>query len=240
MPATKEKWSADVTEHSDAMDLEPHIFEFDDPKEIALSVKRSAEHSKRNKGTPYQSAMSMLTFYENRAVQTSAPPRRKAPRTPRMSSAKPSPRGGLMRSEKLHDDGGQQTWVIILETGDEAMECLQRFAVQQRLDSASFKAIGAFERATLAYLRLGQEGIPADPGRGADRGGGVHRRHRAGAGWRDGGACACGAGSPRRQRHGRAPAGGICATDAGDRADRDAGPLRKRMDAASGLPLIRV
>ncbi|HWA18443.1 MAG TPA: DUF3175 domain-containing protein [Devosia sp.] len=61
------KWSQDVTEHSDAMDLEAHIFESDDPHKIALSLKRSAEHSGRRKSEPYQSAMSMLTFYINRA-----------------------------------------------------------------------------------------------------------------------------------------------------------------------------
>jgi len=67
MPRQKEKWSAEVTEHSDAMDLEEHVFEGDDPHEIALSLKRSAEHSKRRKAEPYQSAMSMLNFYINRA-----------------------------------------------------------------------------------------------------------------------------------------------------------------------------
>ncbi|MDB5430800.1 MAG: hypothetical protein JWP35_1916 [Caulobacter sp.] len=61
------KWSADVTEHSDALDLQKDIFESDDPKAIALSLKRSAEHSKRRKAEPYRSAMSMLTFYINRA-----------------------------------------------------------------------------------------------------------------------------------------------------------------------------
>ena len=61
------KWSQDVTEHSDALDLEDHVFTHDDPKEIAASLKRSAEHSDRRKGTPFQSAMSMLTFYINRA-----------------------------------------------------------------------------------------------------------------------------------------------------------------------------
>ena len=61
------KWSQDVTEHSDALDLDDGIFKRDDPKEIARSLKRSAEHSKRRKGTPLQSAMSMLTFYINRA-----------------------------------------------------------------------------------------------------------------------------------------------------------------------------
>ncbi len=61
------RWSQDVTAHSDALDLEHDVFEKDDPKAIALSLKRSAEHSKRRKGTPFQSAMSMLTFYINRA-----------------------------------------------------------------------------------------------------------------------------------------------------------------------------
>ncbi len=62
-----EKWSQDVTEHSDALDLEEGIFTKDDPKEIAKSLKRSAEHSDRRKAEPYRSAMSMLTFYINRA-----------------------------------------------------------------------------------------------------------------------------------------------------------------------------
>jgi hypothetical protein len=67
--ATKqpEKWSAEVTGHSDALDLEEHIFESDDAKKIALSLKHSAEQSHRRKGSPFQSAMSMLTFYINRA-----------------------------------------------------------------------------------------------------------------------------------------------------------------------------
>ncbi|MDB5540052.1 MAG: hypothetical protein JWQ89_1779 [Devosia sp.] len=62
-----EKWSAEVTEHSDALDLENGVFEGSDPQEIALSLKRSAERSRRRKSEPYQSAMSMLTFYINRA-----------------------------------------------------------------------------------------------------------------------------------------------------------------------------
>jgi hypothetical protein len=61
------RWSAKVTETSDALDLEPHVFAGDDPKKIAASLKRSAEHSHRRKGTPFQSAMSMLTFFINRA-----------------------------------------------------------------------------------------------------------------------------------------------------------------------------
>jgi hypothetical protein len=65
-----QKWSAEVTEHSDALDLEEGVFEGDDPKEIARSLKRSAEHSHRRKSEPYRSAMSMLTFYINRAGKT--------------------------------------------------------------------------------------------------------------------------------------------------------------------------
>jgi hypothetical protein len=64
---TRKKWSQDVTEHSNALDLERDVFTKDDPKEIARSLKRSAEHSHRRKSSPYRSAMSMLTFYINRA-----------------------------------------------------------------------------------------------------------------------------------------------------------------------------
>lgn len=68
MPDHKaEKWSAEVTRHSDALDLEENIFESDDPRKIAASLKRSAEQSTRRKTTPFRSAMSMLTFYINRA-----------------------------------------------------------------------------------------------------------------------------------------------------------------------------
>jgi len=60
------RWSAEVTQHSDALDLEHDVFRSKDPRKIARSLKHSAEQSKRRKGTPYQSAMSMLNFYINR------------------------------------------------------------------------------------------------------------------------------------------------------------------------------
>lgn len=60
------KWSAAVTEHSDALDLERRVFTRT-PRQIALSLKRSAERSRRRKSSPYRSAMSMLNFYINRA-----------------------------------------------------------------------------------------------------------------------------------------------------------------------------
>ena len=61
------KWSQRVTETSNALDLEANVFTWKDPRRIARSLKRSAERSKRRKGTPLQSAMSMLNFYMNRA-----------------------------------------------------------------------------------------------------------------------------------------------------------------------------
>jgi hypothetical protein len=61
------KWSGRVTKESDALDLKEGVFKQDDPKKIARSLKRSAEHSHRRKSSPYRSAMSMLTFYINRA-----------------------------------------------------------------------------------------------------------------------------------------------------------------------------
>ena len=61
------KWSQPVTEHSNSLDLEEGVFTLHDPSAIARSLKRSAEHSRRRKGSPFRSAMSMLTFYINRA-----------------------------------------------------------------------------------------------------------------------------------------------------------------------------
>lgn len=61
------RWSQRVTEKSDALDLKHGVFTHKDPKRIAASLKRSAERSKRRKSDPYRSAMSMLTFYINRA-----------------------------------------------------------------------------------------------------------------------------------------------------------------------------
>ncbi|WP_426165501.1 DUF3175 domain-containing protein [Sandarakinorhabdus sp. DWP1-3-1] len=62
-----DKWSQEVTEHSDALDVEPGLFKQDDPAAIARGLKKAAEASTRKKGTPLQSAMGMLTFYINRA-----------------------------------------------------------------------------------------------------------------------------------------------------------------------------
>jgi hypothetical protein len=67
MTRQKEKWSGEVTAHSDALDLQRDIFKSKNPKAIARSLKRSAETSRRRKAEPFRSAMSMLTFYVNRA-----------------------------------------------------------------------------------------------------------------------------------------------------------------------------
>jgi len=63
---SKRPWSRAVTERSNALDLEPGVFK-GTPLQIARSLKRSAERSKRRKATPFRSALSMITFYENRA-----------------------------------------------------------------------------------------------------------------------------------------------------------------------------
>ena len=70
------RWSAKVTKQSNALDLKKDVFSGDDPEEIAASLKRSAERSRRRKSSPYRSAMSMLTFYINRAGKA-LPARRK-------------------------------------------------------------------------------------------------------------------------------------------------------------------
>jgi hypothetical protein len=61
------RWSAAVTRNSNALDLSGGVFTWKDPKRIAASLKRSAERSRRRKADPYRSALSMLTFYLNRA-----------------------------------------------------------------------------------------------------------------------------------------------------------------------------
>jgi hypothetical protein len=64
---TPRQWSQHVTETSDALDLEGGVFKKRSARAIAQSLKESAEHSDRRKADPYRSAMSMLTFYINRA-----------------------------------------------------------------------------------------------------------------------------------------------------------------------------
>jgi len=66
-------WSGKVTRESNALDLEGGVFTLGNPVEIAASLKRSAEKSTRRKGTPFQSAMSMLNFYINRAGKNLPP-----------------------------------------------------------------------------------------------------------------------------------------------------------------------
>ncbi len=70
------RWSQHVTETSNALDLEPDVFK-GSAREIAASLKRSAEQSTRRKSSPYRSAMSMLVFYENRAGKNLSAARRR-------------------------------------------------------------------------------------------------------------------------------------------------------------------
>ena len=70
---TRRYWSARVTRESDALTLDKGVFKLRDPKKIAASLKRSAERSRRRRASPYQSAISMLNFYINRAGSNLSP-----------------------------------------------------------------------------------------------------------------------------------------------------------------------
>jgi Protein of unknown function (DUF3175) len=93
-----QKWSAEVTKNSDALDLEADIFESDDPANIARSLKRSAERSNRRKSAPFRSAMSMLTFYINRAGKNLSPDWKKT-----LEAAKAELRRAFGRKEVTRD-----------------------------------------------------------------------------------------------------------------------------------------
>jgi Protein of unknown function (DUF3175) len=76
-PRTGRRWSRHVTEHSDALTLDKGVFTSRDPKRIAASLKRSAEKSRRRKSSAFRSALSMLTFYINRAGKSLPASRKK-------------------------------------------------------------------------------------------------------------------------------------------------------------------
>ncbi len=77
LPRKQKKWSGEVTKRSIALDLEEGVFTWEDPKKIAESLKHSADVSTRLKAGPFQSAMSMLNFYINRAGRNLKPERKK-------------------------------------------------------------------------------------------------------------------------------------------------------------------
>jgi len=89
------KWSQRVTRESNALDLEPGVFKLSSPKRIAASLKRSAERSRRRKADAFRSALSMLTFYINRAGR-GLPTRRKKT----LNDAKNELRGQFGRSQR--------------------------------------------------------------------------------------------------------------------------------------------
>ena len=91
------RWSGKVTQHSDALDLQQGIFESEDPDEIARSLKHSAEVSKRRKTDPFRSAMSMLTFYMNRAGKNLSNSQRRT-----LDAAKSKLRQAFGRGTKEH------------------------------------------------------------------------------------------------------------------------------------------
>ena len=92
---TATRWSNRVTRESNALDLDRGVFTWKSPKRIAASLKRSAERSKRRKSEPYRSAMSMLTFYINRAGRDLPRERRKV-----LNSAKDALRREFGRTDR--------------------------------------------------------------------------------------------------------------------------------------------
>lgn len=84
-------------QHSDALDLDRGVFELSSPQRIAASLKRSAEKSRRRKGTPYQSAMSMLNFYINRAGKNLSAGRKRL-----LERVKPALRKAFGRVDRSH------------------------------------------------------------------------------------------------------------------------------------------
>jgi len=72
-PPAGRRWSQHVTETSNALALEPGVFRLKDPREVAMSLRRSAESSTNRKAPPFLSAMSMLVFYVNRAGKSLGP-----------------------------------------------------------------------------------------------------------------------------------------------------------------------
>lgn len=100
--AKRTRWSQRVTETSSALDLEPGVFTFDDPRRIAESLKCSAERSRRRKTDPFRSAMSMLNFYVNRAGKQLSPQRRRL-----LEAAKEELRGLFGRARARAGQGGR-------------------------------------------------------------------------------------------------------------------------------------
>lgn len=145
-----------------------------------------------------------------------------------------------MQTRRIHEMAGQATWVMVLETGDEAMACLRRFAADEGLDAASFTAIGAFERATLAFFdwelkkylpipvneQVEVASLSGDIALGPDGAPAVHVH--AVLGRRDGSALA----GHLKEGFVR-PTLELVLTES-------PGALRKRVDAESGVALIRV
>jgi uncharacterized protein DUF3175 len=76
-PTKTHRWSRRVTETSNALDLDRGVFALDSPRKIAVSLKRSADRSRRRKTDPFRSAMSMLNFYINRAGRNLSQVRRR-------------------------------------------------------------------------------------------------------------------------------------------------------------------
>jgi predicted DNA-binding protein with PD1-like motif len=55
---------------------------------------------------------------------------------------------------KLLNAAPLRTFAVILDTGDEAVACLSRFAHEQQLHASQLSAIGAFSRVVIGYFQF--------------------------------------------------------------------------------------
>src|SRR5262249_24707916 len=94
-----------------------------------------------------------------------------------------------MQHKRLHESGGQRTYVVVLETGEEVMGCLQRFVSAERVHAAQLTAIGAFSDVVLSYFDWDKKDYARIPGARAGRSCFAHWRRGAGALRRAGAAC---------------------------------------------------
>ncbi|MDR4480179.1 MAG: DUF3175 domain-containing protein [Nitrospira sp.] len=111
-PKTARTWSADVMKRSNALDLEEGVFTKKSAKLVAESLKRSAMQSRRRKGTPFQSAMSMLNFHINRAGKSLSPPQKsrleQAKDELRRLFGRTSMKNGKPSGKRASDNGGRR------------------------------------------------------------------------------------------------------------------------------------
>src|SRR5438876_32118 len=137
LAATSKRWSRDVTENSNALDLESNVFTKESPRAIAQSLKRSAEHSKRRRSDPYRSAMSMLTFYINRAGKNLPQERREPGDGQGVSKDARAPAGRAGMARRARDPRSDEAARERLRRQPKTRECRGRLIRWPRMPASA-------------------------------------------------------------------------------------------------------